>query len=209
MIIDNHGNVEDVRYLQDCFLEIILSERDKIFSTFLNKNKHEMVPAAFCKKLQAEIKKLAEADTRKNVVIKKLQEFMNVLKNQIKIRDAEIAQLKKGLSGSSGSSNSKPSKSTKPPPRIVELEPESESESEEEILPNNIIHDEHDGHEHNDDVFGGFYDVKPEEKPASLTGLSGLSGGGDLFKKDDESDEGNEAVVGRVSEEEGTQRRRK
>nr|QQV29428.1 hypothetical protein K-LCC10_0173 [Kaumoebavirus] len=195
MIIDNHGNVDDVRYLQDCFIEIILAERDKIFSNFLNKNKHEMVPAALCKKLQAEIKKLHEVDARKNIVIKKLQEFMNVLKNQIKLRDAEIAQMKKG-GGSSAPVQRQKSKIVEVPPTPEseseeESESESESESEtEEVAPlNNIVHDEHDGHEHNEDAFGGFYDQEPAEKPAELAGLSGLTGGSELFKKDESESE--------------------
>jgi hypothetical protein len=106
IIIDNHDKDENIIILQDLFLTIILVEKDKIFSKFINPNKDNL--ELFKKKIQQIIvdkKKIIEENlllSKKNEILtnlnKKNSNIILELQNNNKMLTNKIVKLKESES---------------------------------------------------------------------------------------------------------------
>ena len=111
MIIDNHAHQENITILQDLFLKIILLEKDKIYSKFLNPENNNTISVELFKSKLLEIitekKELLSVNAKlsKNIEIFKqlMEKNSNIiveLQNKNKISLSTITDLKKQLDNS-------------------------------------------------------------------------------------------------------------
>lgn len=105
IIIDNHKESENVIILQDMFLNIILLEKDKIYSKFLNPNNTNTISIdVFKNKITEILKQKKELLDEKNILLKSLNslklhneknvEIITTLQEQNKKQQLEIKSLK-------------------------------------------------------------------------------------------------------------------
>ncbi len=105
IIIDNHKEPENVVILQDLFLNIILLEKDKIYSKFLNPHNTNTISIdVFKNKITEILKQKKELLDEKNILLKSLNslklhneknvEIITTLQEQNKKQQLEIKSLK-------------------------------------------------------------------------------------------------------------------
>ncbi len=105
IIIDNHKEPENVVILQDLFLNIILLEKDKIYSKFLNPNSTNTISIdIFKSKITEILNEKKKILNEKNTLIKSINslkqhndkniEIITNLQTQNKKQQSEIKQLK-------------------------------------------------------------------------------------------------------------------
>jgi hypothetical protein len=92
MIIDNHLHSENIIILQDLFLKIILLEKDKVYSKFLNPDNNNMISTELFKTKLLELVNDKKDLTNQNVQLKK---NIEVLKQFLEKNSSVILELQK------------------------------------------------------------------------------------------------------------------
>lgn len=92
MIIDNHSHSENITILQDLFLKIILLEKDKVYSKFLNPDNNNMISTELFKTKLLELVNDKKDLSNQNIQLKKNVE---VLKQLLEKNSSIIVELQK------------------------------------------------------------------------------------------------------------------
>jgi len=92
MIIDNHSHPENITILQDLFLKIILLEKDKVYSKFLNPDNNNMISTELFKTKLMELVNEKKETNLENIKLKKIIEQ---LKNLMEKNSNIILELQK------------------------------------------------------------------------------------------------------------------
>jgi len=79
MIIDNHSHPENITILQDLFLKIILLEKDKVYSKFLNPDNNNMISTELFKTKLMELVNEKKETNLENIKLKKIIEQLKHL----------------------------------------------------------------------------------------------------------------------------------
>lgn len=100
IIIDDRDNKPNFRVLQDEFLRLLIMEREKLWSRFIeeytgSKNRKEYIPKNLHQRMVNAIKQHVEKECELQNKLNQAFLYMEKLKEQIKIRDNEINDLSK------------------------------------------------------------------------------------------------------------------
>ena len=92
MIIDNHSHSENITILQDLFLKIILLEKDKVYSKFLNPDSNNTISVELFKTKLMELVKEKKEINAENIQLKKT---VDILKQLLEKNSNIIIELQK------------------------------------------------------------------------------------------------------------------
>ena len=92
MIIDNHSHSENITILQDLFLKIILLEKDKVYSKFLNPDSNNTISVELFKTKLMELVNEKKEINAENIQLKKT---VDILKQLLEKNSNIIIELQK------------------------------------------------------------------------------------------------------------------